>query len=113
VPNSVGKMNIKCYTEQVLPQIIKDLKERGLALYQDKDSAHASEGTKKWAEKYGLKLITGPGNSPDFSIIESMAQPLKNLFHIRRVTTQKAGFKRFKKIFYSEMDDNQIREFYK
>ena len=75
-------------------------------MYQDKDSAHASKGTKKWAKRHGLKLITGPGNSLDFLIIESMAQLLKNLFHMRRVTTQEAGFKRFEKIFYNEMDDN-------
>jgi hypothetical protein len=46
VPNKVGKMNTKVYTEHILPQTLEDLKERGLTLCQDADSAYTSETTK-------------------------------------------------------------------
>lgn len=113
VPNSVGKMTTKAYTEQVLPEIMSDLKEKGLALYQDADSAHTSQGTIKWAKKHGVELIQGPGVSPDFSILESMAHPLKQRFHAERCTTQKAAKERFMRVFYHEMDQKKIQEMYK
>jgi hypothetical protein len=46
VPNKVSKITIKVYTEVILPSILKDLKERGLTLCQDANSAHDSKETK-------------------------------------------------------------------
>ena len=43
VPNEVGKMTKEVYTERILPSIIDDLKDRGLTLCQDADSAHTSK----------------------------------------------------------------------
>ena len=45
VSNKVGKMTTKVYTEVILPAILDDLLNRGLNLYQDKDSAHKSNAT--------------------------------------------------------------------
>jgi hypothetical protein len=85
VPNKVGKMTTKVYTEVILPAVLGDLKERGLTLCQDADSAHDSKETKAWAKKNSLDLITLPSVSPDFSILESMAHPLSVLFTVNVV----------------------------
>jgi hypothetical protein len=47
VPNSVGKMTTKVYTEVVLPLLKDDLLYRGLWLCQDADLAHTSKETLK------------------------------------------------------------------
>jgi hypothetical protein len=113
VPNKVGKMTSKVYTEVILPSILQDLKDRGLTLCQDADSAHDSKETKAWAKKNSLRLITLPGVSPDFSILESMAHPLKRMFHSKRCTSEKAGLARFTRIFEEEMDQKTIQNMYK
>ncbi|KIN01395.1 hypothetical protein OIDMADRAFT_145468 [Oidiodendron maius Zn] len=46
VPNKVGKMTSKVYTEEILPSILQDLKDQGLTLCQDADLAHDSKETK-------------------------------------------------------------------
>jgi hypothetical protein len=81
VPNKVGKMTTKVYTEHILPAIKEDLEEQGLILCQDADSAYVSKGTTAWAEKHNLPLLTLPGKSPDLSILESEAHDLKRKFH--------------------------------
>jgi hypothetical protein len=113
VLNAVGKMTTKVYIEEVLPKVINELKERGLTLCQDADSAHTSKATLAWAEKHDLPLITLPGVSPDFSILESMAHPLKRKFHAKRCATEKAGLARFIRIFEEEMDQRTIQHMYK
>ena len=113
VPNNVGKITTKVYTEVILPAILNDLLDRGLTLYQDKDSAHKSNSTLAWAKKHNLPLIIAPGTSPDFSIIESQAHPLKRSFHTKRCTTEKAGLARFERIFDEEMDQEKVQEMYK
>jgi hypothetical protein len=88
-------MTIIVYTSVILPQVLEDLQERGLTLCQDADSAHTSKTTLAWAKQHNLPLITLPGVSPDFSILESMAHPLKKAFHARRCTIEKASLTRF------------------
>jgi DDE superfamily endonuclease len=112
VPNKVGKMNTKVYTEHILPQILEDFKERGLTLCQDADSAHTSEVTKAWAEEHNLPILTLPGVSPDFSILESMAHPLKRLFHSKRSASEKGALSHFTQIFEKEMDQKTIQHMY-
>jgi hypothetical protein len=41
---------------------------------------YPSEGTKAWAEEHNLPLLTLPGVSPDFSILESMPHSLIKAF---------------------------------
>jgi hypothetical protein len=112
VPNNVGKMNSEVYIG-ILSQIVDELKDQGLTLCQDVDSAHNSRAVKAWAKEHGLELMTLPGVSPDLSILESMARPLKKLFHSRRCTTEKAAMARFERIFNEEMDQRRIQEMYK
>jgi hypothetical protein len=112
VPNKVGKMTTKVYTEEVLPACLQDLKDRGLTLCQDANSAHTAKATKAWAKKNGLNLITLPGVSPDLSILESMAHPLKRTFHSRRCASKQAGLARFIKNFEEEMDPKTIQRMY-
>ena len=112
VNNEVGKMTTKVYTEEVLPQLVDDLKSRGLTLCHDKDSSHDSRGTKAWIKKHDLSVITLPGVSPDFSIFESMASTLKRRFHYRRTTTEKAALARFTRIFQEELDEAKVESMY-
>jgi hypothetical protein len=73
------------------------------------DSVHNSAATKAWAKKHSLLLITLPGLSPDFFIMESIAEELKKKFHIRRCTTEKVALDRFTRIFNEEMDQGKIQ----
>lgn len=111
--NSVGKMTTKVYTQEILPAIKDDLLSQGLTLWQDKDSAHDSNSTKAWFQKNNVPYITSPGNSPDLSIFESYAHPLKKLFHTRRSTTKKAALARFAQVFEEEIDQRMIQNMYK
>jgi hypothetical protein len=113
VPNSVGKMTTKVYTEVILPGLIDELKEQGLTLCQDADSAHTSRVTLAWAKKHNLPLLTLPGVSPDLSILESLAHPVKKKFHAKRCASEKAGLARFIQVFNEEVDQRQIQHMYK
>jgi hypothetical protein len=58
-----------------------------------------------------MRLLTLPGVSPDLSILETMAHPLKKAFHAKRCITEKASLARFKQIF-EEMDQKTIQNLY-
>lgn len=111
VPNKVGKINTKAYTQQILPKLLNKFKEEGIVLCQDTDSAHKSEAIIKWAKDNGLELITLPGCSPDFSIIESLAHTIKRKFHSIRCETEEA-MAQFKKIWEEEVDQKMIQHMY-
>lgn len=112
VSNKVGKMTTKVYIEQVLPQLVPELLAKGLTLCQDADSAHRSIETLAWAKEHKLLLLTLPGVSPDFSILESMAHPLKRKFHSRRCTPQASSLVHFTRIFNKEMNQKMIQRMY-
>ena len=112
VDNPVGKMTTKVYTEVILPQLLPDMQRLGLTLCQDHNSGHKSHGSLAWAKKHDLDVITLPGVLPDFSILESMAHPLKKKFHSKRCTTQEASLRRFTQIFEKEMDQPMIQRMY-
>ncbi len=109
VPNSVGKMTTAVYTRFILPSIKEDLKREGLTLYQDADSAHTSKATTKYARENNIKLMTLPGVSPDFSIAETMARPMKRAFHARRVASEQAAIARFMQLF-NEIEQEKVRK---
>jgi hypothetical protein len=113
VPNKVGKMTTKCYIEQILPRLLLELTSRGLTLCHDADSAHTSKGTQDWCKQNGLLVITLPGVSPDFSIFETLAHPVKQKFHKRRVTSEKDAFARFERIWHEETDQKSVQKMYK
>ena len=112
VPNNVGKMTTKVYTTMVLPLLRDELLDQGLTLCQDADSAHTSKATLKWAKDNHISLITLPGVSPDFSILESMAHLVKRKFHAKRYMTEKAAIARFQRLFEEEMDQGTIQNLY-
>jgi hypothetical protein len=112
VPNKVRKMSSKVYTEVILPAIKDDLLSQGLTLIQDADSAHTCKATTAYIQKQGLSVITLPGVSPDLSILESMANPIKRRFHARRCTTDGAALKRFTEVFDKELDRKTIQHYY-
>ena len=66
-----------------------------------------------WAKQNNLSILTLPGKSPDFSIMESMAMPLKRAFHAIHSTTHKKALDRFNHIFIEEMDQNTVNGMYK
>jgi hypothetical protein len=112
VPNAVGKMTTKVYTEVILPTLKDELLEQGLTLCHDANSAHTSKATKRYCADIWISLITLPGVSPDFSILESMANPIKRKFHAERYATEKAAIARFLRLFDEEMDQKTIQEMY-
>jgi DDE superfamily endonuclease len=107
VPNNMGKITTKVYTSHILPSVKEELKRDGLTLCQDADSAHTSKATLKYANENGIKLLTLPGVSPDFSIAETMAQLLKRAFHKRRCASEKAALARFRQVF-NEIDQGKV-----
>ena len=113
VPNGVGKMTTEVYTKHILPQLAPEPIAKGLTLVQDTDSAHTSRGTAAWIKKAGLVVLTLPGKSPDFSILETMAQPIEKKYFSRRTRTEKAGLIRFTKVFTEEVDQKMINSLYK
>ena len=88
-------------TGEVYIQILKELGGdlNGITLWQDKDSAHDSKVVKDYIKARGLSVITSPGNSPDLSIMETMAHPIK-----------KTALTRFKKVFGEDTDQEKINE---
>jgi len=112
VNNSVGKMTIACYTEQILPKLLPELRKRNLTLCQDADSAHRSPKILRLFKEAGVDLLTLPGSSPDFSVFESLARGLKRQFHSKSIITQKQGLARFEEIFKKEMKEDIICNMY-
>ena len=111
--NLVGKMTTKVYTQEILLIIKNDLLSQGLTLWQDKDFAHDSYSTKAWFQKNNIFYIMSSGNSPDLSIFELYAHPLKKLFHTRRSRTKKEALVRFQRIFDKEFDQEIIQNMHK
>jgi hypothetical protein len=108
--NSNGKMNSRVYI-QILSQLLDEFKRDGITLCQDVDSAHKSNVVKDWADKNGFSLITLPGVSPDFSILESMAHPIKKKFHAQR-SMDSTALERFIKVFEEELNMEAILNMY-
>ncbi|PQE18222.1 hmg box protein [Rutstroemia sp. NJR-2017a WRK4] len=108
--NSNGKMNSRVY-KQILSQLLDEFKRDGITLCQDVDSAHKSKETKAWIEEHNFPMITLPGVSPDFSILESMAHPIKKKFHAQKAT-ESTALDRFKKVFEEEVDQETIKDLY-
>ena len=94
VDNQVGKINLKAYTEQVLPWLLLKFNIKGITLYQDADLAHKLRESLAWAKEWDLKLLTLPGLLPDLLIIESLAYPIKK-FYLKRVKEKNTALERF------------------
>lgn len=109
VPNKVGKMTGEVYVE-ILKELGGDL--NGITLWQDKDSAHDSKVVIDYAKARGISIITSPGNSPDLSIMETMAHPVKKAFHSRRCASEKTALARFRKVFGEDTDQEKINNQY-
>lgn len=111
--NDVGKMSNKVFKDQIIPAIVDELNAQGLFLVIDKDSAHDSSITVAEMKKQNLKFLILPANSPDLSIFETMARPIKRFFHAEYTGTERAAKKRLSKIFYEEMSQKTIDRAYK
>jgi hypothetical protein len=93
--NSNGKMTTAIYIDQILPQIKDELRERGLILYQDRDSAHTSSKTIRYLESNGIDFVNSPAKSPDLSVMETWVAPLRRKFYARRTASVSVGERRF------------------
>lgn len=113
VANRVGKITIKVWREQILPKLAPILIANDLTLYIDKDSAHTSETTQRTMREMGVKFDFLPTGSPDLSICESMANPIKHLFFNRVTEDFEKGFQRFKKIWTDHVSQEMINRQYK
>jgi hypothetical protein len=105
-------MTSKVYMEVILPAIKDNLLSQGLTLIQDADSAYTCKATTTYIQKQGLYIITLPSVSPDLSILESMANPIKRKFHAQRCTIDGAVLKRFTGVFNKELDKKTIQHYY-
>jgi hypothetical protein len=76
--NSNGKMNSKTYCE-ILEQMQDDL--RGKMLFEDCDSAHNSNASKKFKARMGIESIQNAATSPDFSVIESLVARIEDALY--------------------------------
>ena len=112
VPNTIRKMKTKVYLNTVLPQLLPELQQRDLILCQDADSAHTSKATTRWTEQHGMKLLALPGVSPDMSILELLAHPVKKLFHEQYCSFQQAAYVRFIELWDEKVDQQQIQHMY-
>ena len=83
VDNKTGKINGKCYTEQCLPAVIPLLKEKGLTLQEDGDTVHNGKVATAYKTKHGIQSFKTPAGSPDLSVAESFARPMKALYMAR------------------------------
>jgi hypothetical protein len=105
-------MTSKVYIEVILPQLVDKLKGQGLMLCQDAGSAHVSNYIVKWAKDHNLLLFSLPRVLLDFSILETIAHPIKRKFHAQRCATEKASLARFIKISDEEVDQKTIKRLY-
>ena len=64
----------------------------------------------EYVKAYGLSLITSPRNSPNLSIIEIMAYPVKKAFYSRRCASEKTALARFRKVFREDINQEKINE---
>jgi DDE superfamily endonuclease len=104
--NDNDKMNTEIYI-QLIRQLMPEMREKNLVLYQDQDSAHISKQTDKWMSDEGVDFVTGPPRSPDMSVMETWVSPLRRKFHARRTASKVADLKRFEKCF-EELNQNKI-----
>ena len=94
-------------------QLLKmtDLLRHSLILCQDGDGSHTSQLVKTYTQNYGLEVLNLPHKSPDLSIFETLANPLKKEFQKERHTTNRATMSSFVKIF-EELDQEMIQGLY-
>ncbi|KAF2028950.1 hypothetical protein EK21DRAFT_113332 [Setomelanomma holmii] len=106
---SNGKMTSECYINTILPALKAYLLHVGgdWILWQDRDSAHISRATLKWMDQNSLPYINSSPKSPDLSIMETWAGPLKRNSAKKRCWTEKQGVKRFYEV-WKKLDCNKI-----
>jgi hypothetical protein len=81
--NKVGKMTVKQYCGEVLPWANKWLKEEGLTLQEDCDSAHKAAATLRYKDEHGIRSFLKPPASPDLSISETLSRSIKGNYYSR------------------------------
>jgi hypothetical protein len=82
-----GRMNLKCYQDQVLEGVLKGfyaqmVTERGSILFQqDGVPSHTSKSMKQWFSQNRINLLFHPASSPNLSPIEPVWHELKQVLH--------------------------------
>jgi transposase len=104
-------MNVEVYI-QILEKLKPDLKERGLTLCHNVDSVHKSNKVKQWAKENHIDLLLLPKISPDLSIMETIAHPIKKKFHAQRCATQEQALAQFVEVWDNEVDQKKIQHCY-
>ncbi|KAH7418803.1 hypothetical protein BKA64DRAFT_564688, partial [Cadophora sp. MPI-SDFR-AT-0126] len=89
-----------------------DFRSQGLILIHDSDSAHLSKETDNWVKANNLRVLTLPGVSPDFSVFESLAAPLKKRFHAIRSASYEGALKRFHKVFMRDIPQESVQNLF-
>ena len=79
-------------------------KTHHLTLCYNADSAYISKKATKYCLDNKILVITLSRVSLDFSILESIAHPIKRRFYAKRCAIKKAIIARFLYLFEEEMD---------
>lgn len=65
-----------------------------------------------WIKEKGLKALNLPQKSPDFSIFESLANPLKRKFRRIGHTSNREAMAYFHRIFDKEVNQTMVQNMY-
>jgi hypothetical protein len=76
-------MNQRTYTEQILPKAAVILKQEGITLQKDGDSAYKGKILDLFKKELGIYSFHTPTYSPDLSVAETFTRPLKSLYASR------------------------------
>ena len=101
VDNKIGKMNAVVYNNQCLKQVLPILKEKQLWLQEDNDKTHNSGKFVAFKRKHNIRAFQTPTGSPDLSVAESFARPMKSLYGARGHFQKEEALAAIIKVFYA------------
>lgn len=87
--NNNSKIIITYFISKILSVIGLELKARSLTLMLDLDSSYYSKGTLEYYTKERIPLLLLPPGSPNISILETIANPIKKDFYSVRCNSYK------------------------
>jgi hypothetical protein len=94
-------MNQRTYTEQTLPKVVAILKKEGIALQEDRNSTHHGKISNSFKKELGITSFQTPTCSPNLSVAETFARPLKSLYASRGHYQKEEAQKYLVDYFYS------------
>ena len=107
-----GTITAKSYSRHVVPIIIQYTSRWRLLLMQDNASGHVAKATLKEMERWGIRLIVWPANSPDLNPIETLWGQIKDYIY-KKYPKIYRSYPRLREAIieaWNSITDKQIRE---